>query len=321
MFIVRPWLAHTAASPAYRKSNTMQKKHLTLAVLVTAIWGFNFPVTKLGLAAIDPLLLTALRFTLAALPWVFFVKRPPIAIKWLAAYGLIFGVAMWALINLGIEWGVPPGTAALLIQFSAFFTMGWGVLLFREHLSPGQMLGMGLAVLGLVSIILASPGHGTTLGYGLLLVSAFSWSVGNVIIKQSKVREMFAFVVWASVFPPIPLLALTWLAHGPAPFAALATQFEWVAVFSLLFQVYAATHFCYWGWNLLLREYPVSTVAPLSLLIPVFGIAGSMLMLGHRVGYSEGVSMVLILSALAVGLIKGPWRLRLADSQKQESPH
>ena len=299
----------------------MQKKHLTLAVLVTAIWGFNFPVTKLGLAAIDPLLLTALRFTLAALPWVFFVKRPPIAIKWLAAYGLIFGVAMWALINLGIEWGVPPGTAALLIQFSAFFTLGWGVLLFREHLSPGQMLGMGLAVLGLVSIILASPGHGTTLGYGLLLVSAFSWSVGNVIIKQSKVREMFAFVVWASVFPPIPLLALTWLAHGPAPFAALATQFEWVAVFSLLFQVYAATHFCYWGWNLLLREYPVSTVAPLSLLIPVFGIAGSMLMLGHRVGYSEGVSMVLILSALAVGLIKGPWRLRLADSQKQENPH
>ena len=299
----------------------MHKKHLTLAVLVTAIWGLNFPVTKLGLAAIDPLLLTALRFTLAALPWVFFVKRPPIAIKWLAAYGLIFGVAMWALINLGIEWGVPPGTAALLIQFSAFFTMGWGVLLFREHLSPGQMLGMGLAVLGLVSIILASPGHGTTLGYGLLLVSAFSWSVGNVIIKQSKVREMFAFVVWASVFPPIPLLALTWLAHGPAPFAALATQFEWVAVFSLLFQVYAATHFCYWGWNLLLREYPVSTVAPLSLLIPVFGIAGSMLMLGHRVGYSEGVSMVLILSALAVGLIKGPWRLRLADSQKQENPH
>ena len=299
----------------------MHKKHLTLAVLVTAIWGLNFPVTKLGLAAIDPLLLTALRFTLAALPWVFFVKRPPIAIKWLAAYGLIFGVAMWALINLGIEWGVPPGTAALLIQFSAFFTMGWGVLLFREHLSSGQMLGMGLAVLGLVSIILASPGHGTTLGYGLLLVSAFSWSVGNVIIKQSKVREMFAFVVWASVFPPIPLLALTWLAHGPAPFAALATQFEWVAVFSLLFQVYAATHFCYWGWNLLLREYPVSTVAPLSLLIPVFGIAGSMLMLGHRVGYSEGVSMVLILSALAVGLIKGPWRLRLADSQKQESPH
>ncbi|MEJ3576676.1 EamA family transporter [Pseudomonas fragi] len=293
----------------------MQKKHLFLAVLVTAVWGLNFPVTKLGLAAIDPLLLTALRFTLAALPWVFFVKRPPIAIKWLAAYGLIFGVAMWALINLGIEWGVPPGTAALLIQFSAFFTMGWGVLLFREQLSYAQMLGMGLAVLGLISIILASPGQGTTLGYALLLVSALSWSVGNVIIKQSKVREMFAFVVWASVFPPLPLLLLTWLAHGSAPFTALVTHFEWVALFSLLFQVYAATHFCYWGWNLLLREYPVSRVAPLSLLIPVFGIAGSMLILGHRVGATEGVSIALILSALVVGLLKWPRGLRLLPRQ------
>lgn len=293
----------------------MQKKHLILAVLVTAVWGLNFPITKLGLAAIDPLLLTALRFTLAALPWVFFVKRPPIAIKWLAAYGLIFGVAMWALINLGIEWGVPPGTAALLIQFSAFFTMGWGVLLFREQLSYAQMLGMGLAVLGLISIILASPGQGTTLGYALLLVSALSWSVGNVIIKQSKVREMFAFVVWASVFPPLPLLLLTWLAHGSAPFTALVTHFEWVALFSLLFQVYAATHFCYWGWNLLLREYPVSRVAPLSLLIPVFGVAGSMLILGHRVGASEGVSIALILSALVVGLLKWPRGLRLLPRQ------
>lgn len=289
----------------------MQKKHLTLAVLVTAVWGLNFPITKLGLATIDPLLLTALRFTLAALPWVFFVRRPPIAMGWLAAYGLIFGVAMWALINLGIELGVPPGTAALLIQFSAFFTLGWGVLLFREHLSLGQTLGVGLAALGLISIIFSSPGHATTVGYSLLLVSAFSWSVGNIIIKQSKVREMFAFVVWASLFPPIPLLVLTWLAHGSAPFTTLVTHLEWVSVFSLLFQVYAATHFCYWGWNLLLREYPVSRVAPLSLLIPVFGVAGSMLMLGHRVDFNEGISIALILSALAVGLMKGRERVRV----------
>lgn len=111
----------------------MQKKHLALAVLVTAVWGLNFPITKLGLVGIDPLLLTALRFTLAALPWVFFVRRPAIAMKWLMAYGLIFGVAMWALINLGIELGVPPGTAALLIQFSAFFTLGWGCCCFASN--------------------------------------------------------------------------------------------------------------------------------------------------------------------------------------------
>ncbi|MCP6699941.1 EamA family transporter [Pseudomonas donghuensis] len=282
----------------------MQPKHLLLAVLVTAVWGLNFPISKLALAEIDPLLLTALRFSLAALPWMFFIKRPPVALGWLVAYGLIFGVAMWALINLGISLGVPPGTAALLIQFSAFFTLGWGVLLFREGMSLGQCVGVLLAALGLICIIANSPGQATTAGYSVLLVSAFSWSLGNVIIKRSKVREMFAFVVWASLFPPIPLLLLTWLSHGSAPFTALASHIEGVTVLSLLFQVYAATHFCYWGWNLLLREYPVSTVAPLSLLIPIFGIAGSIVMLGHHIDRNEGIAIALILAALAAGLIK-----------------
>ncbi|MFS1288975.1 EamA family transporter [Pseudomonas piscis] len=284
----------------------MQNKHLLLALLVTALWGLNFPITKLGLASIDPLLLTALRFTLAALPWVFLVPRPQVALGWLVAYGLIFGVAMWVLINLGIDQGVAPGTASLLIQFSAFFSLGWGALLFGERLRPAQWLAMAIALWGLLRIIGSSPGQATSLGYGLLLASAFSWSLGNVIIKRCGVREVFAFVVWASLFAPLPLLVLTWLVHGPAPFVQVLGPFRWSAVLSLLFQVYVATHFCYWGWNLLLREYPVSRVAPLSLLIPLFGTAGSMLLLGQGISLDDGLSMALVLLALVVGQVR--WR-------------
>ena len=284
----------------------MHRKHLILAVLVTALWGLNFPITKLGLAHVDPLLLTGLRFALCALPWVFFVKRPKVAVCWLGAYGLIFGVAMWALINLGIAMGVPPGSASLLIQFSAFFTLAWGCLLFREPLSGPQLVGIVLAATGLLGILATSPGKTTTTGLLLVLISALAWSIGNVIIKLSKVKEIFAFVVWASLFAPIPLLSLTWWLHGATPFVALAAQTNAVVVFSLAFQVYAATHFCYWGWNYLLREYPVSTVAPLSLLIPVFGIVSSALIVNEVPSGWEWLCIALILSALAVGVKKGP---------------
>ncbi|MHC8319010.1 EamA family transporter [Pseudomonas sp. LB3P31] len=279
----------------------MQTKHRVLAVLVTAVWGLNFPLTKLGLADIDPLLLTALRFALAALPWVFFVERPRVALRWLAVYGLIFGVAMWALINQGIAWGVPPGSASLLIQFSAFFTLGWGVLFFRERVNRLQWVGSLLAVLGLVGIVLCSPGDASKAGFALVIGSALAWSLGNVVIKVSKVREIFAFVVWASLFPPIPLLLLTWLLHGSAPFQALPSQLNAMTLFSLAFQVYAATHFSYWGWNLLLREYPVSRVAPLSLLIPVFGIVSSMVVLGQYPNPANWALILLVLLALALG--------------------
>jgi O-acetylserine/cysteine efflux transporter len=284
----------------------MHRKHLILAVFVTAVWGINFPITKLGLARIDPLLLTAIRFALAALPWVFFVKRPNVAIRWLAAYGLIFGVAMWALINLGIAMGVPPGSASLLIQFSAFFTLGWGVLLFRERLMWPQLIGIVLAAIGLVGILTSSPGKTTTLGFTLVMISAVAWSVGNVIVKVSRVKEIFAFVVWASLFPPIPLFLLTWWLHGTTPFVVFASQVNAVAVFSLAFQVYAATHFCYWGWNFLLREYPTSKVAPLSLLIPVFGTVSSIFIVHQVPSVMDWISMSMILLALAVGMKKGP---------------
>lgn len=279
----------------------MQKKHLLLAILVTAVWGLNFPVTKLGLADIDPLLLTALRFALAALPWVFFVERPRVAFRWLAAYGIIFGVAMWALINQGIAWGVPPGTASLLIQCSAFFTLGWGVIFFGERLGRPQLIGALLAAAGLLGIVLCSPGDASRAGLALVIGSAMAWSVGNVIIKVSKVREIFAFVVWASLFPPIPLMLLTWSLHGSAPFIALPAQLNAMTLFSLAFQVYAATHFSYWGWNLLLREYPISRVAPLSLLIPVFGIFSSMVILGQHPSPADWGLILLVLVAIVLG--------------------
>lgn len=279
----------------------MQKKHLLLAILVTAVWGLNFPVTKLGLADIDPLLLTALRFALAALPWVFFVERPRVAFRWLAAYGMIFGVAMWALINQGIAWGVPPGTASLLIQCSAFFTLGWGVIFFGERLGRPQLIGALLAAAGLLGIVLCSPGDASRAGLALVIGSAMAWSVGNVIIKVSKVREIFAFVVWASLFPPIPLMLLTWSLHGSAPFTALPAQLNAMTLFSLAFQVYAATHFSYWGWNLLLREYPISRVAPLSLLIPVFGIFSSMVILGQHPSPADWGLILLVLVAIVLG--------------------
>ncbi|OAE13322.1 hypothetical protein AZH11_07690 [Pseudomonas simiae] len=75
---------------------------------------------------------------------------------------------------------------------------------------------------------------------------------------------------------------------------------------SLLFQVYLATHFAYWGWNSLLKAYPVSTVAPLSLLIPVFGLTRSMLILGEHISLPNGLFITVITIGLAVGLYRKP---------------
>ncbi|MGV8889753.1 MAG: EamA family transporter [Pseudomonas sp.] len=284
----------------------MQKKHLALAVLVTLVWGVNFPITKLGLRSIDPFVLTGIRFALAALPLVFFIKRPSVKFSYVAAYGFIFGLGMWGVINYGIQVGVSPGIASLIIQLSVFFTMGWGALLFKEKIRGAQLLGALLALVGLAGIVSTQQGEHAILGVMLIVLSAVAWSVGNVIIKKSGVKEIFSFMVWASLFPPIPLFLVAWFMHGAAPFQGLQDSLDLTAVLSIIFQVYLATHFAYWGWNSLLKLYPVSTVAPLSLLIPVFGVASSMLIIGEHISTPNLISIAIIIAGLAVGLYRKP---------------
>jgi O-acetylserine/cysteine efflux transporter len=282
----------------------MQKKHLVLAILVTLVWGVNFPITKLGLRSIDPFVLTGIRFALAAIPLVFFIKRPAIKFSYVAAYGFIFGLGMWGVINYGIQIGVSPGIASLIIQLSVFFTMGWGALLFKEKLRGAQLIGALLALIGLAGIISTQQGEHAILGVLLIVLSAVAWSVGNVIIKKSGAKEIFSFMVWASLFPPIPLFFIAWLMQGAAPFENLQSSLDFTAVLSIVFQVYLATHFAYWGWNSLLKLYPVSTVAPLSLLIPVFGIGSSMLIIGEHISTPSLISIAIIIMGLAVGLYR-----------------
>lgn len=282
----------------------MQNKHLLLAILVTLVWGVNFPITKLGLRGIDPFLLTGIRFTLAALPLVFFIKRPAVNFSYVVAYGLIFGLGMWGVINYGIQVGVSPGIASLIIQLSVFFTMGWGALIFKEKLRGAQLTGAFIAMVGLAGIISSQQGEHAMLGVMLIVFSAIAWSVGNVIIKKSGVKEIFSFMVWASLFPAIPLFLVAWGMHGSEPFENLRGSLDLATILSILFQVYLATHFAYWGWNSLLKLYPVSTVAPLSLLIPVFGIGSSMMILGEHVSTPNMISIMTIIIGLAIGLYR-----------------
>lgn len=280
----------------------MKPSHLLLAVLITAIWGFNFSVIKLGLQSVDPFILAGIRFTLCALPLVFFIHFPPAGIGYVAAYGLLFGVGLWGVVNLGIQAGLSAGIASLVLQFSAFFTILLGALAFRESISKYQYAGIAIALIGLALVISITDGTATLIGLALVIFGALSWSLANIVVKKSGAREAFAFLVWSSLFSPIPLFLIAYLQHGPTIYAQTMAQIDSAAIFSILFQVYPTTLIGYYVWNSLLKIYPVSTVAPLSLLVPVCGLLSSALIFNEQIGPSKGVAAGLIILGLAVGL-------------------
>jgi O-acetylserine/cysteine efflux transporter len=219
----------------------VKAKDICLAILVMAIWGANFSVIKLGLLSVDPFILAGLRFTLCAFPAVLLVRRPKVGIGYLASYGLLFGVGLWGVVNLGIQAGLSAGIASLVLQFSAFFTILLGAIVFSESVSKYQLTGIVVALVGLACIITITDGSTTLLGIALVIVGAMSWSTANIVIKKAGTKDVLAFLVWSSLFSPIPLFIIGFLQHGANGYAQSLSHFDSKAIFSILFQVYPTT--------------------------------------------------------------------------------
>ena len=297
----------------------MALKHILLGILVTAIWGANFSVIRLGLLEVDPFALACARFVLSAFPLILLVPRPSTRLRYVAGYGVLFGGGLWGLVNLGIHAGVPAGLASLLLQLSAFFTIILAGLILGERIGMQQWLGMATAGSGLAIILLSGDGAGSSWGIALILAAALAWAVCNVIVRQARPADMFAFLVWACAFASIALVLLTLGAKGLAPFTALTRSLGPRALFSIAFQAWVTTLFGYWVWNSLMKTYPVSQVAPLSLLVPVAGLITSHLVYGETIGGAKLLGALCILSGIAImffGARLAFWRRPLAAGSR-----
>jgi O-acetylserine/cysteine efflux transporter len=282
-------------------------RHLLLAVAVVAVWGTNFVVIKLALAALPPLMLGFLRFALALLPAVLFLRRPAVPWRKLAAYGVLIGAGQFALLYLAIDGRIAPGLASLVVQTQVFFTISLAMLADGERMRAYQWPALALAVAG-IAVIAAHTGGDTTLtGLLLVLCAALAWAGGNQVSRSMGRVDMLAMVVWSSAFALPPLFLLSWCFEGPARWAqglAAATPGVWAAV---VWQAVGNTLFGYAAWGWLLARHPAGTVAPLALLVPVFGMGASAWWLGEALPAWKFIAAALVLAGLAVNLF-GPRR-------------
>nr|WP_153401360.1 EamA family transporter [Polymorphobacter fuscus] len=276
-----------------------------LALAVVAVWGTNFVVIRLGLDALPPLLFAALRFTLAALPMVFFLRRPAVPWRDLAAYGVLIGVGQFGLLFIAIDGWIAPGLASLVVQVQVVFTIGLAMRGTGERLVPVQYAALALAVAGIAIILTHTGGTTTPLGVALVVGAALGWALGNMVQRRAGRVDMLGFVVWSSLFAIPPLFALAFVFEG-APRIAEALGAAGPQVWAVIaWQAVGNTMFGYGAWGWLLARYPASSVAPMALLVPVFGMGSAALWLGEPLPGWKLLAALCIVGGLAVNMF-GP---------------
>lgn len=283
----------------------MAARHIALVMVVVVTWGLNFVVIDLGLDSLPPLLFVAFRFVVAAIPAVFFVGRPGVQWRWIIAIGMTIGAGQFGLLFTSMHFGMPPGLSSLVLQAQAPFTILLAAALLRERIRPRHLAGLGLAVLGF-GLIGADLGQtAPVFAFALCVTAAFMWGLGNIAIRKARATNLLNLMVWVSVVPPIPLLALSLLVEGVDTDLAALRSLSLEALGAVAYVAYLATLLGYGIWGWLMRRYEAGSVAIYSLLVPIIGMSSSALLLGEEFGPARLVAAVLVIGGVALATLNG----------------
>ncbi|MFI9264924.1 EamA family transporter [Streptomyces werraensis] len=278
----------------------MRPAHVCLAVLVAAVWGVNFTVIEVGLDHFPPLLFSALRFLVAALPAVFLVGPPKVAWKWIVGVGLALGVAKFGLLFIGMDVGMPGGLSSLVLQIQAVFTALFAVALLGERPTRVRVAGMAVALAGIGVAAVDEGASGPLTGFALVVAAAACWGVSNIFTRKASPPDALNFMIWVSTVPVLPLLALSLLLEGWSADLEALRSLDWSGAGTVLYVAWGATVFGFGAWGWLLHRHPASTVAPFSLLVPVFGMTSAALFLGESITPLRWCAAALLVGGVAL---------------------
>ena len=269
-------------------------------VLAATFWGLNFAATKYAAAAISPLMLVAIRFTVGGLLLLLVLRllepKSKLARRDLlpmAALGC-FGVAT---AQTGFTFGVSLSTAGstgLIFATAPVWGLLLGATLGLERPTWKGLLGVGLSIVGVALVVLDGLTSGNANFVGNLLVLVAAFCVGAYAVLSMPLLERHTPLAVATYpilfgtpllllvsFPQ--LLSLQWGSVGAGPWAAVA--------FSAVF----ATAFTFAAWQRGISRIGANRVLVYQYLITVVGVTSGIVFFGETLGINKIAGGVVIL--------------------------
>jgi O-acetylserine/cysteine efflux transporter len=259
-----------SASADAEQTATLAARDLALMLLINLIWGLNLVASKWGVNAFPPVFFTALRFAGVALLLLPVLRVPRGQMRTLLAAAVLSGPVAFAVLFIGVDLVRDVSMVAIASQLSVPFSTLLSVWLLGERIRWRRWLGIGLAFSGIVVISLDPRAF--TYWEGLLLValSCIANSFGLIFIKRLQGIRALQLQAWVAAVGAPVLLALSLVTEsGQMQALAAADARAWAA---LAYTAVLSSLVAHTGWYYLLSRYPVTSLSPLTLLSPVFGV-------------------------------------------------
>lgn len=284
-------------------------------LLVVLLWGLNFTAVKMALSELPPFFFTALRFGIVGLVLAPFARPRLEQLPHILGIALTLGVGHFGLLFFGVS-GMDAATAALITQLGVPFSvlLAWGI--FHERIGVSRIVGLLLAFAG-IALIAGDPSHPRLWPMLIGCLSMLFWATSNIQVKRLGAIDPLVLNGWTSLLSAPMLLAVSLLIednqiHG----LATSTVITWGG---LAFSAIASSLIAYTLWYRLLARNPVSRIVPFTLLNPIVGMTGGVMIMDDPLGWHKLAGGALTIAGVAVVQIWGGNRSR-TSRQKTEQP-
>jgi drug/metabolite transporter (DMT)-like permease len=283
--------------------HALTRQQLIVLVLLTVVWGLNWPVMKLGVNEFPPLSFRALSILLGlpVLAAGLLVLKVPFALPrrhwpellWLSATNMF----VWhACIILAVRH-LSSGRAAILGYTMPIFSAVIGALLFNAMLSRRGWLGVSAAAIGVGLLLWHELTNlaGRPVGVALALVAAGTWALGTQLLRRTRIdRPTLTLSFWMTALTGVVMTVLAsvfehaqWAPPSPTAWGSIA--YNAVLIFG----------FAHAAWFYLVRGLPPVASTLSVMFIPVLGVFSGALWLGEAVHWQDWAAVGLMVVAIA----------------------
>lgn len=207
---------------------------ITESITATLIWASSFILAQVGLEQIGPLTIAGLRYSLAGLLLLPFLFRGRQSARYLSRqqWWRLFWIGMTAhaIGNGALFWGLHYLSATTLTFVSCFLPIPvllLGIVQLKERPTFLQIVGLVITLVG--SALFFSPGVSSTqwLGIGIALVGLLSFSYSMVLgrgIARDQQTSTLALTALPLLFGGLPLLSVAIAWEGAPQLSPLTWQ-------------------------------------------------------------------------------------------------
>ncbi|MCF8468411.1 MAG: DMT family transporter [Sneathiella sp.] len=276
----------------------MKNKDLALMLLVNLLWASNFLAAKIGMEVFSPLLFTALRFSIVIVVMSPFVSLPRGHWRKMIIVGLLMGVLHFSLMFWGLSLSPDISSVAIINQTFVPFSALLAMIFLKEQIGWRRWMAIFMAFAGVMVIGFDPVIFANWLSPTLVIVASFLVSLNMVIVRTMPGVGALNLTFWTAAIGTLPLYFFSYLFEdGQWVAVQTAGVKEWSAV---AFSAIGATVVGHGLGNYLLKHYPVSTIAPYYLLVPVFAIALGIVFWGDVMTVELMIGGAMVMSGVTI---------------------